>query len=1023
MKLPEYSINNRSVILFASVLLLLGGIYSYMHLGKLEDPHLMIKTAVIVTPYPGASPHEVELLVTDVVEKAAKSSDEVEDIRSISKPGLSIVYVDLYSTNRVKHIPQLWDMLRRKINGCQQLLPPGAGPSVVHDDYSDVYGVFLALTGDGFSYAELKNYADYFKRELLLVKDVSRIQLFGIQKECININISRAKIDSLGIPIGSIMEALNRRNAMLNPGALETENRRVRLRVSGDYRSLDDIGNFIVTGKDGEQFFLKDLARITRGYLEPAETMMRFNGKPAIGISISTSSDGNVVYMGDAVQKRMDELMQGLPVGIKLDGIYYQSKFVKDAISKVIVNLMQSVSIVIFVLLITMGVRAGLIVGSGLVFSIFGTFIIMSAWGIELQRVSLAAMMIVMGMIVDNAIVVVDGSLVRLQQGESRFSSLVNPARETAWPLLGATVVSCMAFLPIYLSPDNSGEYLASLFQVVSAALLTSWVLALSQTPVFSSFFLKIKENKQDIDPFSGKVYGLYKGVLEFALRRRALTLTFMALLLILSMYGFRYVPKMFYTESDKAQFFIDYWLPEGAGIQTVSHELKALEDHLKTLPEVKNFAACIGSGPPRYMHAINPEPQWPNYAQVMVNAHDYREIKGLVTRLDAWLREHFPDADPRIRTYYNGPPFNFKFEARFSGPDPKVLRDLANQAKQIMRTDPLTKYVRDDWRQRVPVWELCYSSQKGGKTGIKRSDIAVSTMSLTDGAPVSFFRENDELIPILIKTNVMGAARSGGMENTPIWGSGPTAAPLGQILSGSGIQWEDPIIRRYNQRRAIKVMCDPTGITGDQLFARLSPKISSITLPTGYTLKWEGEHEMAEDEGKGVAQNLPLVLIVMTLILVVLFKGLRQPLIIALIVPFAVVGITGGLLITGLGFGFVSLIGAYSLIGMLIKNAVVLIDKIDAEIGLGKDPLQAVKESSISRMRPVMMASVTTICGMIPLLTDTLFATMAATVMFGLAFGTILTLIVAPVLYTIFFRIKTVPLSRARIFTLSKPW
>jgi multidrug efflux pump subunit AcrB len=487
------------------------------------------------------------------------------------------------------------------------------------------------------------------------------------------------------------------------------------------------------------------------------------------------------------------------------------------------------------------------------------------------------------------------------------------------------------------------------------------------------------------------------------------MTLSVMATMLGFSIYGFQFIPKMFYTESDKAQFFIDYWVPEGGRIQSVTMDVKVLEDYLMTLPEVRNVAACIGSGPPRYAQGTHPELRWPNYAQVIVNVYDYRSINGLVSRLDTWFKEQLPDADPRIRTYYNGPPYDFKLEARFSGPDPQTLRDLADQAKRIMKADPLTKYVRDDWRQRVPVLNLRYSQQKAQKAGVQRTDIALTTLSLTDGQPICLFRENNDLIPILIKTQKTDQERAVHMENAPVWGSGPVAVPLSQTLTTTEIAWEDPLIRRHNRRRAIKIQCEPESITGEQLFNRISQKIESITLPEGYSLEWAGEHELAENEGKGVAGGLPPVLISIALILVILFGGLRQPLIIVLIIPLAVVGITVGLLITGVGFGFVSLIGAYSLIGMLIKNAVVLIDRIDTEIRLGKEPYQAVRDSSVTRMRPVMMASVTTIFGMAPLLWDPLFATMAATIMFGLAFASVLTLVVVPVLYTIFFRIRNV--------------
>lgn len=1007
MSIAEYSIKHRPVVYLVILMITVGGLAAYSNLGKLEDPEFTIKTAIIVTPYPGASPYEVEQQVTDVIERAAQSAEEVDGIHSISRSGVSVVYVDLREHNSSEQVPQLWDMLRRKVNAAQAELPDGAGPSQVNDDFGDVYGIFLALTGDGYTNAELREYAEYIQRELLLVKDVSRVQVFGTRTECINIEISIAKSSALGISPNQILAMLQNQNEVVYPGALETAKHRIRVDYPGDFQSIEEIRGLVIGGDGAEKIILGDIAEVSRGYVEPLEPTMRFNGEPAVGIAISASAKANVVVMGDAVQARLDELLKDLPIGLQIDGVYYQSRFVKGAINNFVTNLLQSVAIVIGVLLITMGLRSGLLIASGLVFSILGTLIVMLVWGIELQRISLASLILAMGMIVDNAIVVTDGTLVALKLGHDKERAVVEPASSMAWPLLGSTIIACLAFLPIFLSPNNSGEYCRSLFQVVSITLLASWVLSMIQTPVFGYKFLKTPKADESSDPFGSRPYQLYQGFLTWALNHKRLCVSLMIVLMIFAGIGMAKVPKMFFADSDKTQFFIDYWLPEGTRVEQLSEDLSLVEKYLADLPEVKNFTTVIGSGPPRFAANLNPEPENSVFGQVIVNVHDYRDIPELQARIDAWLAENMLDADPKMRSYISGPPADYKVEARFSGPDPAVLRDLAEKARAVMRADPYAKYVRDDWRQRVPIWAPAYSQQRAREAGVERRHVAAAILTSTDGAPVATYREGNDLIPVHVRSITEDGSKIPSPESTPVWGAGPASVPLGQVVTNNDLIWEDPIVRRYDRRRAITVQCDTVGnVTSDGLLARLRPQIEAIQLPAGYSLEWAGEHELSVEGNAGVQKYMPLALLMMFFILVVLFNGFRQPIIIVLVTPLALTGMVAGLLVTGQPFGFLALLGAYSLIGMLIKNAVVLIDQIELTIKEGKDPYEAVLESSVSRLRPVSMASATTIFGMVPLLSDAMFVSMAVTIMFGLAMATVLTLIVVPLLYTIFFRI-----------------
>lgn len=1007
MNIVDYSLRNKATILFMMFCLIVGGLFAYQKMGKLEDPTFTIKTALVITSYPGASAHEVDQQVTRVVERAVQTADEVEKIRSLSTAGLSIIWVDMYEYNFSDKIQQIWDILRRRVAEAQADLPPGAGPPIVRDDYSDIFGIFLTLSGEGFSYAELKDYAEYLRRELVLVPDVKRINLYGVRTETITVDISRAKCAGLGISPQAIVQTLQAQNLMLSAGAIESGDLRMRITERGSFDSPEEIAKLIVSQPGQRQVRLEELATINRGYFEPPEPMMRFNGKPAIGLAIAASKGANVVNMGEGVQKRIDEMMANLPIGLDIDGVYYQSEFVKGAIADFLMNLGESVAIVLAVLLLSMGLRSGLIISANLILSIMATLIVMLGLGMDLQRISLAALILVMGMIVDNAIVVADGSLVRLKKGEPRDQAVSQPAKQTAIPLLGATVIAALAFMPIYLAPTNSGEYCNSLFVVVAIALMASWVLSMTQTPVFCYYIQKAKDSDAGKDPYAGRFYRLYKGLLQKSLRHRLITLLIMTVMLVSGVVGFRFVNKFFFADSDKDQFFIEYRLPEGSRIQATSEDLRKIEKHLATLPQVKNFATSIGTSAPRFAASITPEPENPAFGQIVVNVYDYREINGLVEHLEKWLAENLPQGEPHLTKYINGPKADYRVEARFTGPDPAVLRELADKAKDIMRGSGIAKNITDDWKNRVLTYNADYSQQRGRIAGVERQDLAYTMQALTDGVVVTQYREYDKLIPVKVRLGKSGPQE---ISTSPVWGSASgKATTVGQVSDRASLSWEDPIVRRYNRRRVIRAQCDPVqGLTSSVVLAKIGAQIEAIPLPNGYKMEWEGEKELSDQSNEGVNKFLPLALFLMLLILVILFNAIRQPLIIILTIPLATVGISFGLLLTNQAFGFLAILGSYSLIGMMIKNAVVLLDQIDLEIREGKERLQAVIDSSVGRMRPVVMASGTTILGMIPLVTEPMFSSMAVTIMFGLAFATVLTLIVVPVFYTLFFRIKT---------------
>jgi len=1009
MKLADISMRYRTVTLFTAGILAIGGIWAYSRLGKLEMPEFTIKTALVLTPYPGASAREVEQEVTDTIEIAVQQIPELEKVESISRPGLSMLKVYIEESHKAGEMPQIWDMLRRKVSDVQKDLPPGSGPSQVKDDFGDVYGVLLAVTGDGYSHAELKDYTKALKRELLLVEGVARIETWGEQTESVYVELSQSKLADLGVSMDQVLATLRRQNMVVDSGSIEIGRERIRLAPTGAFQSLQEIGNLVIRGYPSEQLVaLRDVATIKRGYFQPPRQIMRYNGEPAIGIAISTVTGGNVVEMGQAVRVRLRELMADLPVGIDVGLVAYQSDRVSNAVNTFMTNLIEAVVIVLVLLLVFMGIRSGILIGAGLLLTILATLVGMKLWGIDLQRVSLGSLIIALGMLVDNAIVVTDGILVKLQRGMERFEAAQKTVQETALPLLGATLIAIFAFLAVHLSQDNVGEFCESLFQVLAMSLMVSWVLAMTVTPVCCQIWLKVSSRQQRRDPYAGIAFRTYRGLLNRALHHRSTTIGVMLALLVASIGGFVFVRRSFFPPSDRPQFRVDYWLPEGSRIQSTSQDLKTVEHCILEHPAIESIGTFIGSGPPRFYLPVEPELPAACYAQIVVNVRRTSEVDTAIAHVREQFGSRFADGEVRIRKFPLGPENQFEIEARFRGPDPLVLRGLADKAKAIMFAEPVAQSVRDDWRQHVKEVVPVYSQPRARRAGVSRDEIAMSLKRAFDGLAVGIYRENDELLPIIVRAPAEERARVGNLDLLPVWGQiYPKSIPLGQVVSKINTEWEPALIRRLNRLPCITVQCDPVQHNAEEVLARLRPKISSIGLPSGYELQWGGQYEKSAKAEGNVFRHVPISILLMVFITVALFNAFRQPLIIFLTVPLAIIGVAAGLLVTRQPFGFLAIVGALSLIGMLIKNAVVLIDQTDTEIRSGKDRYASVLDASVSRLRPVLMASLTTVLGMSPLLFDALFAPMAVTIMFGLTFATVLTLIVVPVLYVLLFRIE----------------
>lgn len=1009
MKLVKYFLQKKSVTILLLVLVLAGGLLAYVKMGKLEDAPFTIKQALVLTPYPGASPSEVQSQVTDILEESIQALGELYYLKTENRAGLSKITVYVKKETRADEMQQLWDKLRRKVNDVQNKLPEGAGPSVVNDDFGDVLGVFYGLTGSGHSYRELENQAKLIKNEILKVKDVAKVEIYGTQTPTIDISVSPSVMARSGITIADISRAFEAQNKVVDAGGIDAGSNRLRIESTGNFYSLNDIRNLTIVSHTGEHFRLADITRIEESYQTPASNLMRINGQPAVGIAISTVPTGNVVDMAAAVKESLERLSGSMPEGFELVTIYDQGYESAIANRGFILNLIISVLTVVAILLFFIGLKNGLLIGSGLVFSIFATLIVMLCTDIALQRMSLAAIIIAMGMLVDNAIVVSDSALVNMQRGMRKRVAIMRACSSTALPLLAATIIAILTFLPIYFSPHITGELLSSLVIVIGVSLMFSWVFALTQTPFFIQEFVRRprpEELKNAL--FDGKYYNMFRHSLHWVIKHRYATIGCMILLLILSAWSFKFIPKVFVPALDKQYFTVDVWLPEGTNIDATSKMAEDMAEYIRTYEEAEMVSTFIGRTPPRYYLsnvAFGPQS---NYTQLLVKCHTSKESRQLNATLQDSIRLKFPEPLIKVNKFELSPLTEAVIEARFLGPDPAVLDSLVGQAIEIMRCNPKVADARNEWGNMALMIRPVYDPVKSGELGITKAQMMQSVKSISDGVPVGIYRDNEKKVPVLLKTEGYNITNASSLGNFSMW-NGERSAPLSQVTERIETTWEFPQIRTYNRQLSMAAMCGvKPGHTMAEVHGEIRSEIESMPLPTGYTFFWDSQYKDQGEAMQAIAKYFPLAFLMLIVILVALFGNFRQPIIILCILPLSLIGVAVGMLLTGFEFGFFPIAGWLGLLGMIIKNVIVLIDEINIQRRDGVPAYTAVIESTVSRTRPVLMAATTTILGMVPLLFDIAFGGMAATIIFGLTFATLLTLFVTPALYILFYKIKT---------------
>lgn len=1015
-------INNTTTSWLTLIILLVGGIICYLQLGRLEDPQFTIKEAMVFTYYPGASPLQVEEEVTARLEDAIQSLAYVDDVDSISKAGLSQIHLTIKTSYSSDQLPQIWDELRRKVNDKASSLPAGAIAPIVMDNFGDVFGMLMGLTGDGYRYAQLNDYAEFLKRELITEEGVANIEIVGDQTEQLFITISREQLNSLGIPLSRLYSLLQSRNSVSPAGSIRNGPEQIRIHPTGEFRSIEELGDLLISEPGSSRLIrLRDIAEISEGVSDNPTHLTSFTGQPALHIGIAFRDGVNVVKIGEQLRQRLAELDRNRPLGMELHSIYDQPTEVSNSSDDFILNLVLSVVIVIGVLLVFMGARAGLIIGAILLLTILGTFICMKVFGISLHRISLGALIIALGMLVDNALVITEGIMVGLQRGQSRIDAARAIVQQTRWPLLGATVIAITAFAPIGLSPDSVGEFVGSLFYVLMISLFISWVTALTLTPFLCS--LLFRENlaaaqssihntdTDNTDPYQGSLYQAYSKTLRLLLHHRAATLVVMLLLLILAVAGFSKVQQAFFPPANTPMFLVNVWMPEGTDIRTTAHQAKILEDWFNQQTGVSYTSSSSGRGDSRFMLTYAPEKEYAAYTQVMVRTETREQIPALIDAARRYAQTAVPDAQVIFQRLQIGPGSPAKIEARFSGPDQEELRQLAALAEDIIRADPAADNIRQNWRQRVKVIQPHINEEAARRAGITRQDIDSLLELNYSGKTVGVYRENTRLKPIVIQTPENERSDIDSLPELQLWS--PVFSryiPLQQVVDRVDIVFEDPLILRLDRKRTIQVLADPglnSGMTADALFQRLQPRIESIPLKPGYSLEWGGEYESSRDAKANVYSSLPLGYLLMFIITILLFNEVRSALVIWACVPLAIIGVTAGMLLLGAEFGFMSLLGFLSLSGMIVKNGIVLVDQIRIETDSGKEDYQAICDAAVSRLRPVSMAALTTILGMLPLLLDPFFSAMAVVIAFGLGFATLLTLGVVPVLYSYSHRVR----------------
>ena len=1011
--------NNRTTLVFLVVLVLVG-MQAYNTIPRAYDPGFIIRSAQVITYFPGGSPERVEKLISDKIEKVVQELPELDFVQSESRTGISIVTVNIKES--YTNMRPIWDNLRRKVDKVTSDLPEGASTPNVNDEFGDVFGVVMALTGEGYSYAELKDVADEVRDELLRISEVAKVEISGEQEERVFVEYNNARLSELNLAPLQLSQILANQNVVISGGSVRLGRERIELEPSGNFESIEDIRRAtILLPNSDDVVYLEDIAHIHRGYKDPQTSLVRSSGVPALAISVSMREGGNNIQLGKEVLSTIERFQAQQPIGLEFEMLNFSPKEVEDKVNDFVSNLVQAIVVVAAVMLFSLGLRTGIVVSTLIPASMIVTIFVMDQLGIGLDQISLAALIIALGMLVDNGIVMSESIMVEMKEGKSPMDAAIHSANELKVPLLTSSLTTSAAFLPIYLAESAMGEYTAALFQVVTITLLCSWVLSLTMIPLLCMIFLRVKkENNDDKDEFNLGLYPYYRRFLLTLLRHRLLTIAGVVVLFFGSIQALQWVPSIFFPPSDRPFFKLEIELPIGTAIEQTGLVVDDVELYLHSLkanadkPEgVRNWVAYVGSSGPRFLLTHSPKPSSPNFSLLVINTTG-PEVNGeLMDNLESYINARHPDVKATARLIENGKAINNPVEVRVFGRDVDKLFTIVEAIKQKMAGIDGLKNVSDNWGQRIKKLTVDVNQEKAKRAGVTSQDIAISLQTGLSGYEMTNYREDTTSIPVVLRTEVADRQDLGKIQSLTVFSQATgNAVPLVQVADINVI-WEPAKILRRDRLKTVAVGAQLKGdYTADEGFNRISAWLDDYSQqwPSGFYFEYGGEMESSGESSQSIADKLPIAIFIIVILLVMQFNSLRKPFIILSTIPLGFIGVVWGLVIAKSFFGFMTLLGIISLAGIVINNAIVLLERIKLEIEVnGLAPQSAIVEAAQRRMRPILLTTATTVFGLLPLYLGggEMWEPMAVGIMAGLMFSTLLTLGFIPVLYALLYKVS----------------
>ena len=1015
--LSEWALRNRQIVLFLMLLLAVVGALSYTKLGQSEDPPFTFKAMVIHTNWPGATAEEVSRQVTERIEKKLMETGDYERIVSFSRPGESQVTFMARDSLHSAQIPELWYQIRKKIGDIRDTLPPGIHGPFFNDEFGTTFGNIYALTGDGFDYAVLKDYADRIQIQLQRVKDVGKVELLGLQDEKIWIELSNVKLATLGLPLAAVQQALEAQNAVSTAGFFETASERLQLRVSGNFQTVEDIRNFPIRVAD-RTFRIDDVAEVRRGFNDPPAPRMRFMGEDAIGLAVAMKQGGDILILGKALEVEFARLQNNLPAGMQLRKVSDQPAAVKTGVGEFVQVLVEALTIVLLVSFFSLGLRTGMVVALAIPLVLAMTFAAMYYLGIGLHKISLGALVLALGLLVDDAIIAVEMMAIKMEQGFDRIKAASFAWTSTAFPMLTGTLITAAGFLPIATAQSGTGEYTRSIFQVVTLALLASWVAAVVFVPYLGEKFLpdlakihaaKHGTNDGQTDPYGTPFYQRVRRLVEWCVRRRKTVITLTALLFIGSVVLFRFVPQQFFPASGRLELMVDLKLQEGASLSNTAEQVKRLEALLKDHVGIDNYVAYVGTGSPRFYLPLDQQLPASSFAQFVVLAKTIEDREPLRSWLISTLNEQFPTLRSRVTRLENGPPVGYPVQFRITGEHIEEVRALARKVATKVRENPHVVNVHLDWEEPSKVVYLNVDQDRARALGVSTANLSSFLQSSLTGSSVSQYREDNELIEILLRGTVHERTELSLLPSLAVPTDSGKSVALSQIATLE-YGFEEGVIWHRNRLPNVTVRADIYGkeqpaTLVQQIFPTLEP--IRAELPDGYLLEVGGTVEDSARGQKSVNAGVPLFIVVVLTLLMLQLRSFSRTAMVFLTAPLGLIGVTLFLLVFRQPFGFVAMLGTIALSGMIMRNSVILVDQIEQDIKAGLAPWQAIIEATVRRFRPIVLTALAAVLAMIPLSRSLFFGPMAVAIMGGLIVATALTLLFLPALYAAWFRVK----------------